>query len=121
MQIESFDSELCGSRCIHEERILQALKSQLAEVEIEQLARLFKSMGDPNRLRVLWALMESEMCVCDLAAFLKVSESAVSHQLRQLRQLDLVVNRRDGAVLYYRLNDAHVSQLFLLALEHIRE
>ncbi len=121
MALESFDSELCGCRCIHEDRVVKALNNQLSEAETERLAKLFKAMGDPNRLRILWALTEDEMCVCDIAAFLKVSESAVSHQLRQLRQLDLVSNRREGPILYYRLNDDHVSRLILMALEHIRE
>ena len=78
-------------------------------------------MGDPTRMKILWALELGEMCVCDIAAFLGITESAVSHQLRTLRQLELVTNRRDGTVLYYRLNDEHVSQLIAVALEHVRE
>jgi DNA-binding transcriptional ArsR family regulator len=78
-------------------------------------------MGDPNRLRILWALDREEMCVCDLARFLGVSESAVSHQLRQLRQLQLVTNRREGPVLYYRLSDDHVRTLIHLGREHLHE
>jgi len=119
--VENFKSDRCGCRCIHEGRVIQAREKQLLESEVDRLARLFKAMGDPNRLRILWALTEDEMCVCDLAAFIGVSESAVSHQLRQLRQLYLVSNRREGAVLYYRLNDDHVNRLMLLALEHVRE
>jgi DNA-binding transcriptional ArsR family regulator len=82
---------------------------------------LFKAMGDSTRLRIMRALEEGEMCVCDLAAYLGVTESAVSHQLRLLRQLRLVANRREGPVLYYRLDDQHVGQLVRLALEHVRE
>jgi DNA-binding transcriptional ArsR family regulator len=78
-------------------------------------------MGDPNRLRILKALESEEMCVCDLALFVGVSESAASHQLRQLRQLQLVTNRREGPVLYYRLHNTHVSALIELALAHLRE
>ena len=121
MRIQRLDNDLCDCRCIHEERVVQAVANQLPEGENERLARLFKAMDDPNRLRILWALMQAEMCVCDIAAFLKVSESAVSHQLRQLRQLDLVSNRREGQILYYRLNDDHVSRLILMGLEYIRE
>jgi DNA-binding transcriptional ArsR family regulator len=69
----------------------------------------------------LWALEKQEMCVCDLAAMLDVTESAVSHQLRLLRTLRLVVNRREGTILYYQLADEHVSQLIDIALEHIKE
>lgn len=114
-------SEQCECRCIHQERVRTAKEHALPPRENEQLAALFKAMGDPNRLRILWALDREEMCVCDLALFVGVSESAVSHQLRQLRQLQLVSNRREGPVLYYRLNDSHVSSLIHLALEHLRE
>ena len=113
--------EQCDCRCIHQERVQAAREHALPSRENEQLAALFKAMGDPNRLRILWALDCEEMCVCDLALFVGVSESAVSHQLRQLRPLQLVSNRREGPVLYYRLNDSHVSSLIHLALEHLRE
>lgn len=113
--------ELCGVRCIHRERVVLAQDSALSADECDHLAQLFKAMGDCTRLRILQALERGEMCVCDLAMYLRVSESAVSHQLRQLRQLHLVANRREGPVLYYRLDDQHVGQLVRLALEHIRE
>ena len=89
--------------------------------ESTQLAELFRLLGEPNRLRILWALAGGEMCVCDLAGLLAASESAVSHQLRLLRQLALVRNRRQGQVLYYRLGDNHIQTLVRTALEHIRE
>ncbi|MBW1750229.1 MAG: winged helix-turn-helix transcriptional regulator [Deltaproteobacteria bacterium] len=113
--------EKCNCRCIHQERVDAAQEKALASRENEQLANLFKAMGDPNRLRILWALDQEEMCVCDLAKFIGVTESAVSHQLRQLRQLHLVANRRKGPILYYRLDDDHVGSLIHLALEHVRE
>lgn len=115
------NTELCDCRIIHQERIAGARDTALGEIEIGKLSAIFKAMGDPTRLKILGALGQEEMCVCDLAAFLGVTESAVSHQLRLLRQLHLVTNRREGPVLYYRLNDDHVSRLTLLALEHIRE
>jgi len=115
------ENEQCDCRCIHRGRVAAAKEHALPQRENEQLAVLFKAMGDPNRLRILWALDLKEMCVCDLALFVGVSESAVSHQLRYLRQLQLVSNRRDGPVLYYRLNDHHISALVKLGLEHIRE
>lgn len=113
--------EQCDCRCIHQDRIDNAHKQKLADRENEQLAALFKAMGEPNRLRLLWALAGEEMCVCDLARFIGVTESAISHQLRLLRGLHLVANRREGPVLYYRLDDTHVSALIHLALEHLRE
>lgn len=118
---EQEESEICGVRCIHRERIRAARANTLSAGEYEAMAALFKAMGDPNRLRILWALYAGEMCVCDLAALLEVSESAVSHQLRLLRQMQLVGNRRQGQVLYYRLNDDHIHTLIQMALEHVRE
>ncbi len=113
--------ELCDCRVIHLEQVEKAKHSALADREVEKLTQFFKAAADPTRLKMLWALEQQEMCVCDLAAFIGVSESAVSHQLRLLKQLALVANRREGPVLYYRLNDEHVSQLIQLALNHIRE
>jgi len=113
--------DLCQSRIIHEEKIERARSKALGSQDIDRLTKTFKAMGDPTRLKLLWALDQGEMCVCDIAAFLGVTESAVSHQLRTLRHLDLVANRREGTVLYYRLNDEHVSRLINLALEHVRE
>jgi len=113
--------ELCDCRIIHAERIEAARQNSLNENDQGLLSNLFKAMGDPTRLKIMQALRLGEMCVCDLASFLEISESAVSHQLRLLRQLCLVSNRREGPVLYYRLNDAHIAQLIDLGLEHIRE
>lgn len=113
--------ELCGIRMIHEERIDRARVAALDDDEVENLSRNFKAMGDPTRIKILWALENGEMCVCDISALLGVSESAVSHQLRTLRHLDLVANRREGTILYYRLNDDHVRQIIKIALEHVRE
>ena len=111
----------CDCRTIHEERISQARQQALPDGELESTVQLFKALADQSRMRILWSLSRGEMCVCDLAAFLKVSESAVSHQLRLLKTIRLVNNRREGSVLYYRLNDLHVEQLIQVALEHVRE
>ena len=111
----------CQCRIVHEQQVEKARENALPPTEIDKLAQFFKACADPTRLRILLALHQEEMCVCDLAAFLGVSESAVSHQLRLLRQMDLVANRREGPVLYYRLTDTHVSQVVLVALDHIRE
>ena len=113
--------DLCETRVIHEEKIKQARDNALGVGDVDLVTRTFKAMGDPTRLRILWALGLGELCVCDLAALLEITESAVSHQLRILRHLDLVINRREGTILYYRLNDHHVSQLINMALEHVRE
>ena len=114
-------TDRCQCRIVHEQQVEKARKAALPSAEIDKLAQFFKAFADPTRLKILQALHQEEMCVCDLAAFLGVSESAVSHQLRLLRQMDLVANRREGPVLYYRLTDAHINQLILVALEHIQE
>jgi len=113
--------DFCNCRVIHEDRIKVAQRDALTASETSRMTELFKAVADGNRLRILWALRQGEMCVCDLAALLQVSESAVSHQLRLLRTLRLVSNRRDGVVLYYRLNDEHIEQLLQVALAHGRE
>ena len=111
----------CDCRIIHEEKVKEARQRALDDLVTEDLCQTFKALGDISRLKVLWALEYQEMCVCDLAAFLGITESAVSHQLQLLRTLRLVKNRREGTILYYRLADGHVSQLVRIALEHIQE
>lgn len=100
---------------------MDARQRALCDEVTDNLCQTFKALGDPSRLKILWALEHQEMCVCDLAALLGITESAVSHQLRLIRTLRLVKNRREGTILYYRLADDHVSQLVRIALEHIRE
>ena len=116
-----FEEEGCKIRVVHLERVTQARKEILADQELDRLARTYKVLGDPTRLKILMALMSGEMCVCDLSAFLGLSESAVSHQLRRLKDLSLVKHRRDGQILYYALDDDHVSVLLDVGLEHVRE
>jgi DNA-binding transcriptional ArsR family regulator len=113
--------EQCECRIIHDEKVSKARLLALDESATEDLCQTFKALGDASRLKILWALEHQEMCVCDLAALLGITESAVSHQLRLLRTLRLVRNRREGTILYYRLADGHVSELVRIALEHVRE
>ena len=113
--------DICDCRIIHDDKVSDARKSALSIETTEDLCQTFKALGDVSRLKILWALEHQEMCVCDLAALLGITESAVSHQLRLLRTLRLVKNRRKGTILYYRLADDHVSELVRIALEHIRE
>jgi DNA-binding transcriptional ArsR family regulator len=111
----------CLIRVIHPEKVARARDEAIPEQDVESLARTYKALSDPTRIRILYALKGEEMCVCDLAAFLGISESAVSHQMSRLKDLALVRSRREGQVLYYFLNDQHVSNLIRLSLEHIRE
>jgi DNA-binding transcriptional ArsR family regulator len=116
------DSEdRCSCRIIHQDLIENARKNALATEDVEDLAQFFRALADPTRLRILRALEQNEMCVCDLAGYIGVTESAISHQLRLLRQLRLVTRRRDGPILYYRLIDDHVSELIQVARDHVQE
>lgn len=85
---------------------------------VEDLSETFKALGDPTRIRILYHLSKSELCVCDLAQILGMTQSAVSHQLRYLRNLRLVKNRREGNAVYYRHDDAHTLGLLQMAIDH---
>jgi ArsR family transcriptional regulator len=91
------------------------------EENLLDLADLFKVFGDSTRVRILCALFQAELCVCDIAALLGMSTSAISHQLRILKQSKLIKNRRDGKVVYYSLDDDHVKNIFNQGLEHVSE
>lgn len=111
----------CEERCIHEENVQAVQREMPTEETVQSLAETFKTLGDPTRIRMLFALMQREMCVCDLAALIGVTESAVSHQLRVLRSQKLVRYRREGKNLFYSLDDDHVTTLFAQGLEHVKE
>lgn len=110
----------CAVRAVDPDRVL-ATRDRLIDVdEAEALADGFKLLGDPNRVRILYALLEAgELCVCDLAATVEVSETAVSHAMRLLKAAGIVRNRRAGRMIYYRLDDAHVRLLLDLSREHL--
>jgi ArsR family transcriptional regulator, lead/cadmium/zinc/bismuth-responsive transcriptional repressor len=120
-QTDIKNNELCTVRTVHIDRIKQAAKQAIPETYLLRLSSIFKVLGDPTRLRIVTALQEGEMCVCDLAAYLNLTESAVSHQLRRLRELNLIKNRREGQILFYSLDDNHVADLLKTGLEHITE
>jgi DNA-binding transcriptional ArsR family regulator len=111
----------CSTRAVDPERVA-AVKARLIEGhEAGRLAEQFKLLGDPTRTRILYALLEAgELCVCDLAETVEMPESSVSHALRLLRTAGIVRNRRDGRMIYYSLDDAHVRLLLDLSLEHLR-
>ena len=93
----------------------------LSDASVIALAETFKVLGDPTRVRLLDALSRAELCVCDVAGLLGLTESAVSHQLRLLRGMRLVKSRRDGRHIYYSLDDEHIVKLFEQGLEHVEE
>ena len=111
----------CDCEIIHQEAVEKSRKSMPDENEIYDLADFFKELGDSTRLRILWALDDNELCVCDLAALLNMTKSAISHQLRALREATLVKNRREGKNIFYSIADEHVKQIIELGLDHIKE
>jgi DNA-binding transcriptional ArsR family regulator len=118
---KSLLEERCGVRVLHRDRIQKAQREASPEEETARLASIYQVLGDPTRLKMIMGLRDGEMCVCDLAAFLGLSESAISHQLRRLRDQALVKKRRDGQTLYYSLDDEHVAGLLRVGLDHVRE
>jgi DNA-binding transcriptional ArsR family regulator len=115
------DGETCQIRVIHLDRVERALRETVSGKELNRLSSIYKVLGDPSRLKIVMALRNVEMCVCDLAAFLGLTESAISHQLRRLKDLALVKSRREGQVIYYSLDDEHVAELLNIGLAHITE
>lgn len=111
----------CSTNVVHSD-IVNKVKACIPKEEVlYDLAEFFKVFGDSTRIKIICALFESEMCVCDLAAILGVSQSAVSHQLRTLRTARLVRFRREGKVVYYSLDDEHIKHIFDEGLNHIKE
>jgi DNA-binding transcriptional ArsR family regulator len=111
--------EHCAGIYIHGDRVQAALPHLLKDATAVRLAETFKALSDPTRVRIVALLSEAELCVCDLAAALDMSQSAVSHQLRTLRDLQLVRWRREGRQVFYALDDEHVSDLFQRGLDHV--
>lgn len=113
--------EKCRANIIHED-VVKRVKEAIPEEEVlYDLAELFKVFGDSTRIKILCALFEAEMCVCDIASLLNITQSAISHQLRVLKSNRLVKYRRDGKVIYYSLDDDHIKHIFDAGLTHIRE
>ena len=111
----------CQVRVVHLDRVEKARREVISAHELDRLSLTYKVLGDPNRLKIVMALRNVEMCVCDLAAFTGLTDSAVSHQLRRLKDLALVKSRREGQIIYYSLDDEHVSEILNVGLEHIKE
>ena len=113
--------ECCDITCVHEDMIQKVRGHMPAEEELHALADFYKVFGDATRVKILCVLLESEMCVCDLAELLNMTQSAISHQLRVLKQMKLVKNRREGKTVYYSLADGHIQTIISQGMEHIAE
>ena len=111
----------CGVTIIHHDLIHKVEKDMISDQQALRLAEFFKMFADGTRTKILYALALQEMCVCDLSYLLGTSQSAVSHQLKVLRQSRIVKNRREGKVIYYSLDDDHIVKVFQQGLEHIND
>lgn len=111
--------ELCDINVVHEDAV-EKVKTKMPNDEIiYDLADFFKTFGDSTRIKIIYALLEAELCVCDLANVINTSQSAVSHQLRLLRQSRLVKYRKDGKVVYYSLDDNHIKEVMKQGINHL--
>ena len=109
----------CDGTGAHIDAVEQCISNQLPAEMVHQLAEQFKALADPTRIRILSTLSKRELCVCDLAEVLGMTQSAVSHQLRYLRTMRFVKNRRDGNTIYYTHDDAHTMGLLQMAIDHV--
>ena len=118
---EANGTERCEFIHVHEDIVEKVMKQMPEEEILYDLAELFKIFGDSTRIKILYALLRSELCVCDIADLLGLTQSAISHQLRVLRSSKLVKFRRDGKTLYYSLADEHVCRIISQGMEHVEE
>lgn len=113
--------ESCNCTIIHEDIVSKAKENMPKEEVLYDLAELFKVFGDSTRIKIIYSLFASEMCVCDIAALLNMNQSAISHQLRVLKQARLVKYRKEGKAVYYSLDDEHIKMIFDCGLSHLSE
>ncbi|MGL4338639.1 MAG: ArsR/SmtB family transcription factor [Turicibacter sp.] len=111
--------EMCSCDVIHLDTVTTVKEIMPSDETLLKLAELYKAMGDGTRIKIISALVQSEMCVCDLANLLQMTQSAISHQLRVLRQTHLVTFRKEGKVVYYSLDDNHIKMLYEQGLVHV--
>jgi ArsR family transcriptional regulator len=117
----SIDFDRCDCNVIHQDIVVKVKENMPDEENLFDLAELFKVFGDTTRIKILYALATSEMCVCDIAVLLNMTQSSISHQLRVLKQAKLVKYRKEGKIVFYSLDDEHVKMIFDQGLLHITE
>ena len=118
---DRYNVECCEYIHTHEEIVEKVLKEMPGEDTLYDLTELFRIFGDSTRIRILYVLFEAEMCVCDIAALLGMTQSAISHQLRALKNARLVKSRREGKTVFYALADDHVKTIIDQGIEHVKE
>jgi len=111
----------CETISIHEDAIQEVQKHILKDNKLNKVSNLFKVLSDPTRIKILFALEKHELCVCDICVALNMTQSAISHQLKTLRDADLVRTRREGKTIFYTVADAHVHLIFNQAIDHVEE
>ncbi|HWR41721.1 metalloregulator ArsR/SmtB family transcription factor [Sporomusa sp.] len=117
--MKELERDICEQHCIHPQTICLTKAAMLDDNTVQDLAEMFKILGDPTRIKILHALSRHELCVCDIAETLSMNQSAVSHQLRTLRSAKLVKFRKEGKEAWYSLDDDHVISLMCQGLEHV--
>lgn len=120
-QVPDQELEQCEFMHVHEDIIERVIDVMPEEEQLLDLAEFFKIFGDSTRIKILYVLSQSEMCVCDIANLLQMGQSAISHQLRILKQMRLVKFRRDGKAVFYSLADGHIQAILAQGMEHIEE
>ena len=121
IDIDKLNDEKCEVTLIHENNVKKAINELPDDELIADLSDMFKIFGDQTRVKILMALESGELCVCDIAAVMNMSQSAISHQLRVLKQSNIVKTRREGKVVYYSISDDHVKEIFDIAMVHVQE
>ena len=113
--------DVCEIQFVDEKKVKNVRKAMKTAAAVSALADTFKILGDPTRIKIVFALSKEELCVCDIANLLGVSQSAVSHSLRVLRQMKLVKFRKEGKIAYYSLDDEHINNLLDIGFHHVEE
>jgi DNA-binding transcriptional ArsR family regulator len=117
--VEERENDICSEMCEHDQAIVLAKAEMLSDKIAQRVAETFKVLGDPTRVKILRALSMRELCVCDVSTVVAMGQSAVSHQLRALRNARLVKYRREGKMVWYSLDDDHIAGLLLQGIEHV--
>ena len=112
-------NDTCGCQILHEEAVNTAKLKMATPDQLQSLSEMFKQLGDPTRMKILFALLHAELCVCDISALLGMTSSAISHQLKQLRHTRIVKTRREGKVIFYSLDDEHIRTIISTSFYHI--
>ncbi len=110
---------VCDCNIIHEDKVKDTMEKMPETIVLNKIAEFFKIMGDTTRCKLISALLQNEMCVCDLANVLSMSKSSISHQLSKMKDAGIVKSRKDGKTVYYSLDDNHISEIFEVGIKHI--